>query len=242
MSVLLFVLKFLVVISSCCRPIAFSSSSDGNVINAIAVLNNPPVQGVIHFKQQQQHVSSNAGSSSASVVYVWGEITGLTPGLHGFHVHEYGDLSNGCKSAGGHYNPQGKSHGDIADDNRHVGDQGNIRADDSGVARLNYQDYRISLNGNNSVIGRALIVHAKPDDLGKGGNRESAMNGNSGARLACGVIGMVNPAHAESGARSSAVGPNIFNFYSHKYTYAHHTFIVGAISLITTFNVLVMHL
>ena len=55
-----------------------------------------------------------------------GSITGLSQGLHGFHVHEFGDLSNGCESAGGHYNPDGVEHGDL--ENGHVGDLGNVQA------------------------------------------------------------------------------------------------------------------
>lgn len=60
------------------------------------------------------------------------EIEGITPGLHGFHIHEKGDLSGGCKSAGGHYNPFGMTHGSRESEERHVGDLGNIEADENG--------------------------------------------------------------------------------------------------------------
>jgi len=115
-----------------------------------------------------------------------GQITGLEPGEHGFHIHEYGDLSNGCESAGGHYNPDGTDHGDLAQG--HVGDLGNIIADDEGVADFIIKAHRVKLTGEQSVVGRAIVVHSGKDDLGKGGDAESLKTGNAGDRLACGVI------------------------------------------------------
>jgi len=115
-----------------------------------------------------------------------GLIKGLTPGLHGFHVHEFGDLSKGCESAGGHYNPAGVDHGDLAEG--HVGDLGNIEADQDGVARFKIVARRIDLSGDRSIVGRAIVIHADEDDLGKGGDEESLKTGNAGERVACGVI------------------------------------------------------
>lgn len=115
-----------------------------------------------------------------------GKITGLEPGEHGFHIHEYGDLSNGCESAGGHYNPDGTDHGDLTQG--HVGDLGNIVADDKGVADFTIKAHRVNLTGEHSVVGRAVVVHSGKDDLGKGGDAESLKTGNAGDRLACGVI------------------------------------------------------
>ena len=115
-----------------------------------------------------------------------GTITGLTPGEHGFHIHEFGDMSDGCKSMGGHYNPDGVDHGSI--DEGHVGDLGNITADKSGIAKFTIQAKRVDLIGERSVIGRGFVVHSDRDDLGKGGDAESLKTGNAGERLACGVI------------------------------------------------------
>ena len=117
---------------------------------------------------------------------VKGTITGLTPGEHGFHIHEFGDMSDGCKSMGGHYNPDGVDHGDINEG--HVGDLGNITADDSGTAKFTIEAKRVDLLGDRSVIGRGFVVHSDKDDLGKGGDEESLKTGNAGDRLACGVI------------------------------------------------------
>ncbi|XP_045605334.1 superoxide dismutase [Cu-Zn] [Procambarus clarkii] len=119
-----------------------------------------------------------------------GTITNLTAGLHGFHIHEFGDLSGGCGTAGGHFNPYKKEHGSPENLNRHVGDLGNILADESGLAYVNITDQLVTLVGPTSAVGRAIVVHAGQDDLGKGGNPESLKTGNAGGRVACGVIGL----------------------------------------------------
>jgi len=149
-------------------------------LKAVAVLVGDVVKGTVFFTQ----------ASSSDPVIVSGEITGLTKGLHGFHVHEFGDTTNGCVSAGAHFNPYGKVHGGPTDQIRHVGDLGNVEAGDSGSALVDIKDSIIQLSGPNSIIGRALVVHADPDDLGKGGHELSLTTGNAGARVACGVIGL----------------------------------------------------
>lgn len=121
-----------------------------------------------------------------------GQISGLAPGLHGFHVHQFGDNTDGCTSAGPHYNPDGAEHGAPDDDkgSRHAGDLGNVEANADGVANFDIKDSLISLNGERSVVGRTMVIHADVDDLGKGGHELSKTTGNAGARLACGVIGI----------------------------------------------------
>ncbi|KAG8190852.1 hypothetical protein JTE90_028347 [Oedothorax gibbosus] len=147
---------------------------------AICKIYNGTIKGVIRFSTAQRVTSP---------VSVTGEISGLSTGLHGFHVHQYGDLSNGCTSAGGHYNPFGKQHGAPMDENRHVGDLGNIEALSDGVARIDIVDPQLRLCGPLSIMGRAIVVHALQDDLGRGGNEESKKTGNAGARVGCCVIG-----------------------------------------------------
>ena len=121
----------------------------------------------------------------ADGVQVHAEITGLTPGNHGFHVHQFGDCSAAdASSAGAHFNATNKPHAGPDATERHVGDMGNLEADASGKATLDYLDHQISLtNDQSSVIGRSVVVHAKADDL------KSQPAGDSGARIACGVIG-----------------------------------------------------
>ncbi|XP_057331461.1 uncharacterized protein LOC130671531 [Microplitis mediator] len=127
-------------------------------------------------------------SDSSGPVTVTGTITGLTPGKHGFHVHEKGDLSNKCLSTGGHFNPTNQVHGAPTDTVRHVGDLGNIEANADGVADIDIVDNVISLVGTNNIIGRGVVVHSNVDDLGKGGHELSPITGNAGSRVSCGVI------------------------------------------------------
>lgn len=121
----------------------------------------------------------------ADGVQVHAELTGLTPGKHGFHIHEFGDCSAAdASSAGGHFNPTNQPHAAPDAAARHEGDMGNVEADSSGNAKLDYVDHQISLaNDTKSAIGRAVIVHAKPDDL------KTQPSGDAGGRIACGVIG-----------------------------------------------------
>jgi superoxide dismutase, Cu-Zn family len=145
-------------------------------LKAIAVLHptaDNKVSGTVTFTEE------------ADGVRVQADITGLTPGKHGFHVHEFGDCSaSDLASAGGHFNPTNKPHAGPDAAERHVGDMGNVEADASGAAKLDYVDHEISLTKDQrSVIGRSVIVHAKADDL------KSQPAGDSGARIACGVIG-----------------------------------------------------
>ncbi|RWS11149.1 protein RFT1-like protein [Dinothrombium tinctorium] len=147
---------------------------------AVAVLKGDAgVTGTVHFKQ-----------TGDGPVTVTGEIHGLKPGQHGFHVHEFGDNTNGCTSAGAHFNPYGKEHGAPEDENRHVGDLGNVVADSNGVAKVEITDKHISLQGSLSIVGRSVVVHEDPDDLGRGGHELSKTTGNAGGRLACGVVGV----------------------------------------------------
>jgi len=138
------------------------------------------VTGTITFTQEK------AGGDTV----VSGQVKGLAPGKHGFHIHQFGDYTNGCMSAGGHFNPCGKNHGGPGDVERHAGDLGNIEAGEDGVANVEITDSQVPLIGENSIIGRSVVVHEKEDDVGKGGNEESLKTGNAGPRLACGVVGV----------------------------------------------------
>ena len=89
-------------------------------------------------------------------VGVSGEISGLAPGQHGFHVHQFGDNTDGCTSAGPHYNPDGCDHGAPSDSKgeRHAGDFGNVQAGEDGVAKFDFKDSMVSLQGDRSIIGK----------------------------------------------------------------------------------------
>ena len=104
-----------------------------------------------------------------------------------------GNLSQGCTTAGPHWNPEGKTHGGPGKEVRHHGDLGNVEAGDDGKATLNATDNLLMLYGPNSIIGRSMVCHAGVDDLGEGGHELSATTGNAGGRQACGVIGLSAP-------------------------------------------------
>ena len=116
-------------------------------------------------------------------VRVMAEVSGLTPGKHGFHIHQNGDCSApDAKSAGDHFNPDDQQHGGHDSAMRHRGDLGNLEAGSDGRATLEHTLRGITLSGPDSIVGKAVLVHAGEDDL------KTPPSGNSGARIACGVI------------------------------------------------------
>lgn len=128
------------------------------------------------------------------------KINGLKNGYHGFHIHEAGDIRDNCNGACKHFNPYGTEHGGPSSAIRHVGDLGNIYADNNGKVRYKFMDNMIKLRGDLSIIGRTVVIHEDFDDLGMGGinhgkivdkekYKESKKTGNAGKRIACGVIG-----------------------------------------------------
>uniref|UniRef100_UPI00398E60B7 superoxide dismutase [Cu-Zn]-like n=1 Tax=Pristiophorus japonicus TaxID=55135 RepID=UPI00398E60B7 len=151
------------------------------VTKAICVLKGTgAVTGSIHLK---------AGEGGHSTI-IMGEIYGLTPGKHGLHVHTFGDISKGCGSTGPHFNPCNETHGAPQDKKRHVGDLGNIEADENGTARFEIVDRLLRLAGKHAIIGRTMVVNDKEDDLGKGTDEESRETGNHGPGVAWGIIGV----------------------------------------------------
>jgi Cu-Zn family superoxide dismutase len=145
-------------------------------LKAIAFLNptkGSSVSGVVTFEGTEQGV------------HVVAEVKGLTPGKHGFHIHEFGDCSaDDASSAGGHFNPSAMPHSMPASEKRHTGDMGNLEANKDGQAHLDYFDMTMSLTGDQTILGRGVIVHEKEDDF------KTQPTGASGSRLACGVIGV----------------------------------------------------
>nr|AYG96711.1 CuZn superoxide dismutase 1 [Flammulina velutipes] len=158
------------------------SGSDFSVTKAKVVLSGESkASGTVIFEQ---------GSSNGPVT-VKGELTGLdASAARGFHIHQFGDLTGGCASAGPHFDPFGKTHGAPSDAIRHVGDLGNIKTNEDGTASFEFTDSLLTLNGPLSIIGRAVVLHAGTDDLGRGDDEESLKTGNAGGRAACGVIGL----------------------------------------------------
>ncbi|KAI8907352.1 putative Cu, Zn, superoxide dismutase [Gorgonomyces haynaldii] len=119
------------------------------------------------------------------------EIAGLSPlSVHGWHIHQLGEIFPDCGAAGGHFNPFNNTHGDRLATTRHVGDLGNFISDEQGTAVIEFTDPLVSLFGpdETTVLGRTVVVHALRDDLGLTDTPNSLVNGNSGARLVCGIL------------------------------------------------------
>lgn len=148
----------------------------GHVMSSTAVLeakSGSTVSGTLKFHETKDRV-----------VHITGKVEGLTPGKHGFHIHVNGNCdSPDAMSAGGHYAPSGGQHGGPGSKMHHLGDLGNILANENGVANVDIivSGITIALMGTASIGDRSIVVHAKEDDF-------SDPAGNSGARVACGVI------------------------------------------------------
>ena len=149
-------------------------------IVAIAVFQDKKIKGFVKFTENLHN----------NTVIIDVNLSGLKKkGLHGFHVHQAGDLTNECESMCAHFNPFHKTHGCPGMKNRHVGDLGNFQTDANGNANYVFVDDMIKLRGKCSIIGRGLIIHADPDDCGQGNNEASLTTGNAGKRIACAIIG-----------------------------------------------------
>jgi Cu-Zn family superoxide dismutase len=152
---------------------AFAAEEPSKAIAVLSSASASKVTGTVTF------------TKSGDGVKVVADISGLTPGKHGFHVHEFGDCSAAdATSAGSHFNPTNDPHAGHDADKRHMGDLGNLEADSSGKARLDLTDKHMKLS---AVIGKAVIVHEKADDL------KTQPTGDAGGRVACGVIGDAKP-------------------------------------------------
>jgi Cu/Zn superoxide dismutase len=90
--------------------------------------------------------------------------------LKGVHIHECGDVTDGCNSACAHYNPKDTAHGDLNSKVRHYGDLGNVKLDDTGFSIAYYSNIPVDIS---KVVGRSLVLHEAEDDLGKGDTRYS---------------------------------------------------------------------
>lgn len=129
-------------------------------------------QGTVTFTQL------NSGGVEVDV-----NLTGVPAGVHGFHLHEKGDCGDNGNAAGAHFNPMFMPHGAPEAASHHAGDFGNVNADDSGNVKITRTLTGITVTeGSASVLGRAVILHANPDDM------TTQPTGNAGARIACGVV------------------------------------------------------
>jgi Cu-Zn family superoxide dismutase len=142
---------------------------------------------VLHSASGSKVTGTVTFTKTNDTVLVVADITGLTPGKHAIHIHEFGDCSAAdASTAGSHFNPTNKPHGAPDAAEHHAGDFGNLEADSSGKAHLELKSNMLKFSGESSILGHAVIVHEKVDDW-------SQPVGNAGGRQACGVIGIVKP-------------------------------------------------
>jgi Cu-Zn family superoxide dismutase len=150
------------------------------MIVATTLFDHPHIKGTVEFEEKGTKVVIKGNLKS----------TKYKNSSHGFHIHEAGDLSDKCMSACGHFNPYNKTHGGPTSKERHVGDLGNIRFDARGVAKFRMEDNLVKLRGTKAnVIGRSVVIHEDPDDLGMGNHNDSSTTGHAGKRITCAVIG-----------------------------------------------------
>lgn len=173
----LLVLILVVLMGAIAVPVPAVNAEENPTATVTIDTGNPEVSGEISLEEVNNGLTRISGT-----------ITGLSRGVHGFHIHESGDLSDGCTSTGSHYNPFGKTHGSPSATERHVGDMGNIYADATGKAKFRIMDPLVNLTGETSVIGRAIVIHEGRDDLGRGKETDSKTTGHAGGRVGCGII------------------------------------------------------
>jgi Cu-Zn family superoxide dismutase len=151
---------------------ATTSSNEPRAVAKLESRSGSAVTGTVAFTQVGEKLRVEAN------------VAGLTPGEHGFHIHESGDCSAAdATSAKGHFNPGGKPHGHYGASDSHAGDLPNLVADASGKANLQAEVGMLNLgSGSYGIIGRSVVIHADPDDY------KSQPAGNSGKRVACGTI------------------------------------------------------
>ena len=164
----LVLLSLLVLVAAACASMATGPSA----VATLAPTSGQTAAGTVRLTQTAD------GSVDVQV-----DLTGVPPGVHGFHIHEKGDCGDNGNAAGGHFNPAGTPHGAPNTPPHHAGDFGNVTANDAGEVRTRFNTRSVTVEaGTSSAVGHAIILHANPDDL------KTQPTGNAGGRIACGVV------------------------------------------------------
>jgi Cu-Zn family superoxide dismutase len=143
-------------------------------MTAMMPLGGSTAQGTVHFQELRD-----------GAVEVQVDLTGVPPGVHGFHIHENGSCADNGNAAGGHFNPMSMPHSSPDATSHHAGDFGNVTAGADGEVHTTFTTRSITVTeGQRSAVGKAVILHANPDDL------VTQPTGNAGGRIACGVVSL----------------------------------------------------
>ncbi len=166
-------MKNLILLSLIAIAVTACSMNKGPMATAtLSPTSNSTAQGTVQFHEKAD-----------GAVEVEVKLTGVPPGVHGFHVHDKGDCGDNGNAAGGHFNPMGTPHAGPATATHHAGDFGNVTAGANGEVRTRFTTRSITVSeGSASAVGHAVILHANPDDL------MTQPTGNAGGRIACGVV------------------------------------------------------
>ncbi len=163
-----------------------------------------PAGGTVELKDQKGNtVGTLVLTTGESGIAMTGKFTGLPPGVHGFHIHDKGVCKGDFATAGGHFNPGHTKHGILAETGRHAGDLPNLDVPASGAVNVDLFLTGVSLTPGSPINlhdqdGASFVVHAGPDDY------KSDPSGNSGGRIACGVLEVSKPAAAPAPAEPAA--------------------------------------
>ncbi len=173
------------------------NQSESPAASSVPAASAPPAPPSAGASAQLAPTQGNTATGSLAItasqnsVHLSGSVQGLAPDAEfGFHIHEKGDCSApDASSAGAHFNPSNAQHGNPAGETHHAGDMFNAKSDTQGVARIEVDVTGVTLGDGQppDVLGKAVVMHEKPDDYA------TQPSGNSGARIACGVIVPANP-------------------------------------------------
>nr|CAH8848540.1 unnamed protein product [Trichobilharzia regenti] len=148
-------------------------------VYAIATFNGSKSAGSVYFTRQGEQM------------HITGSVSGLPKSRKlGVHIHEFGTTGNNCLDAGPHFNPFDSNHGGLTGSPRHPGDLGNLQVDNKGVMHFDLMVDISALHLYDGFLGRAIVIHAKEDNLGLKKSYESHATGNSGRPLTCALIGL----------------------------------------------------
>lgn len=142
--------------------------------------NNSTLYGNVSFQQASETAPLRVDYNIQNII-----------GVRAFHIHTFPNITGGCLSTGGHYNPTNSTHGGPKDETKHVGDFGNLQAVNNQIKQTVFYN-GTSLYGEYSILNRACVIHKDEDDLGLGNDNNSLLNGNAGTRIGCGVLIEVN--------------------------------------------------
>lgn len=177
-------LLLLLAVAACLVVLSVAGTARLDAASAAAAAKTGPLSAEAEIQGATAGLSGKVTfMQNGAEVHVIADVSGATPGEHGFHIHEKGVCTApDFKSAGGHFNPSASPHACMPAMPRHAGDFGNMTVGADGKGHLDATVDTITLSGANSIVGKAIVFHQGTDDC------KSQPSGNAGDRAGCGVI------------------------------------------------------